>query len=584
MQIDLLIKNGTVFNAYLKTFISADVAVLDGRIHYVGKTDTDLLKPKKVIDAKNKWILPGLIDIHMHIESSMATPYTFTNELVKHGVTTIVSEPHEIANVHGVEGVRAMIDACKKCDIDVFIGVPSSVPSTSAKLETSGGQFDVEELREMMDLDQVVCLGEFMNFNELVSTKDSKSHRILKLMRDEFPHYPVEGHCPKLTGLDLAKFIYYGVDSDHTQQSVEGMIERIQNGMFVQIQEKSMNKELFDAVKANNLYEHVCLVTDDVMPSKLMNVGHLDHLIKKAIQYGLSPQNAVYLATHTPAKRMKFSDRGAIAPGKLADIVIVDDIETFSVEYTLKNGNVIYDHTDDADKPFENPKFPDKFYESVQLEALNADDFELKSLKTENGHVTCRAMEVVNGTTYTNQVERLIRVENSRLIWEASDCLLIAIFERHGINKNVSLGLITGATIKEGALATTYAHDHHNLMVIGKSVAEMVLAANEVIRTQGGISVVQNDVILAKLDLPIGGILSDQPMAVIGEKTTLIEDALKGLGYAHYSPIMSMATNSLVVSPALKMTDVGLIDVNTSQVVLLEINTEMRSLDQNSVS
>ncbi len=571
MRVDTLITNGRVFNAYFKKFIEADVAILDGKILYVGKQDTNLLQPQKIVDATDKYIMPGLIDIHMHIESSMATPYTFSNEIIKRGITTIVSEPHEIANVMGVEGVEEMLKASENCEVDVFIGIPCCVPSTSEKLETTGGVLGLEEIDYLMRHKNVACLGEFMNFKELISKEDSKSHRILKLVREQFPQYPIEGHCPKLSGLDLAKFVYHGIDSDHTQQTIDGMLERIQNGMFIQIQDKSLNPELIDVLNSMDLFEHVALTTDDVIASKLMGSGHLDYLFKKAVSLGITPENAAYITTYTPARRMRFYDRGVVAPGKLADLIIIDDLTEFTVERTFKNGKLVFSRSEACDQVYEIPKFPEHFYTSVHLTSISEDQLLLKTPHVKDGHVACRVMEINDGTTYTTPLEKKVRVQNHRILWEETDNLLVAVFERHGKSKNITLGLATGNTIKRGAVASTYVHDHHNLLVIGKNLKDMVIAANKVIESQGGICTVENGQILAKLNLTIAGILSDKPMDMIGKELQKVVESLNCLGYDHYCPVMSLATNGLAVSPALKITDKGLVDVLQSTIVSLII-------------
>jgi len=422
-----------------------------------------------------------------------------------------------------------------------------------------------------MKHENVACLGEFMNFKELVSTENSKSHRILKLVRENFPQFPIEGHCPKLDGLDLAKFIYYGVDSDHTQQSIDGMIERIQNGMFIQLQDKSLKPELIDTLNNMNLFEHVALTTDDVMASKFMESGHLDYLFKRAVEMGMSPENAAYITTFTPAKRMRFYDRGALAPGKLADLIIVDDLAEFTVEQTYKNGKLIYSNTEVCDQAYEIPRFPEHFYNSVKLEAVTEDQLFLGTEEVADGIATCRVMEINDGTTYTTELTKPFQVKDNEILWEDTDHLLVAVFERHGKNQNIALGLATGDTIKRGAVASTYVHDHHNLLVIGKNLKDMVIAANKVIESQGGICTVENGQVMAKLDLPIAGILSDMPMNMIGKKLQKIVESLNDLGYEHYCPVMSLATNGLVVSPALKITDKGLVDVLQNSIVSLVV-------------
>ena len=301
MKVDLLVKNVRVFNAYTKEFIQADVAVEGGLFLYIGTDEVDKLEPVQVVDGQGRYMIPGLIDIHMHIESSMATPQTFTQALVKNGVTTVVAEPHEIGNVLGVEGIAALMAAAKGCPADVMFAMPSSIPSTSMEMETVGYEFALPELKEMMEMDGVICLGEVMNYIDVVYRPDSKTNQFIQTVKKTKPHFRIEGHCPRLVGLELARFIHAGVDSDHTEQTLARMKERIANGMFVQLQDKSILPDILAHLMESGQYEHISLVTDDVMPDKLAHQGHLNVLVKKAITRGFSPEVAVYTSTFTPA-------------------------------------------------------------------------------------------------------------------------------------------------------------------------------------------------------------------------------------------------------------------------------------------
>ncbi|MBU3191523.1 amidohydrolase family protein [Clostridium bowmanii] len=566
MDVDLLIKNIDVFNSYFKKFVKAHVSILNGKFLYIGINEAYKLCPAKVIDGKGKYLVPGLVDVHMHIESSMATPMSFSNELIKNGVTTVVSEPHEIANVFGIEGVKEMINAAKECVVDIFYGVPSSVPSTSSKLETTGDEIGLKELKELLNEKKIICLGEVMNYMDVINDPNSKSISFIQYVKNNYPNHAIEGHCPKLIGLDLAKFIFYGVDSDHTQHSVSEIKERILNGMFIEIQEKTLTKDIIEFIIENELYEHVALVTDDVMADSLVNKGHLNKLVKKAISLGMKPENAIYIATFTPSRRMKLSDKGSVAPGKCADFILLNDLEKFSISHTFKDGIEVYN----KDKEYvikENKfTFPAKFYESVHLSKIEKEALQIKVNK-EKLKVKCRIMEVKDTTTFTREIFDELNVVDGIVDWVNSPYCLIAVFERHGKSKNVALGLVTGDTIKHGSVATTYAHDHHNLLVIGKNPDDMVRAANAVIQNQGGYCVVNSGQVLAEIELPIAGILSDCSMDEIGQKVGKVRMAMEKLGYNHYNPIMSLSTMSLPVSPELKITDMGLIRVSEGKIV-----------------
>lgn len=564
MEVDLIIKNARVYNAYFKRFLHRDVAILGNKFFHISSAGSMELTSKKVLDAKGKYIVPGLIDIHMHIESSMTTPMEFAKAVVAQGVTTVVADPHEIANVFGLEGIEAMLDI--KCNhiIDIFYGIPSSVPSTSFDLETSGGSIDSVEVERLLERQNIVCLGEVMNFKDLVENKDSKINNIISVIKDKRPELLIEGHCPKISGLELSRYIYSGVDGDHTHQTVESLQEKIEKGMFMEIQEKSMTKENLEYLMENNLYEHFAFVTDDVMADSLRE-GHLNRLVKKAVNLGMSPEMAVYAATYTPAMRMKLRDRGSIAPGKIADFLIIDDIDNFNIEAVYKNGveasksNYLVSSVE---------VFPKHFYESVKIGSLNESDFMVKAPKAE-GQVACRIMKVESSSTFTEEVQADLNISGGYLNWQDSEYCLIGIFERHGINNNRAYGLVTGEIIKKGAVATTYSHDSHNLLVMGRNSEDMTLASNWVIEHNGGICVVHHGKILAALELPVAGILSEEPINILGGKLKEVREALRTLGYKHNNEIMSLSTLSLPVSPALKISDKGLIRVKEQKIVSL---------------
>jgi len=569
MKIDLLLKNAQVFNAYFKKFLLRNVAILDGKFFYIGKEDTTTLEPETVIELQGKYIIPGLIDCHMHIESSMATPKTFTRILAKNGTTTIVAEPHEIANVFGLEGIKALASAAKHCPVDVKIAIPSSVPSTNSALESSGSEINCDELAVLLEMENVICLGEVMNYMDVIHKIDSKSNQFIRYVKEHKPGFPIEGHCPKLLGVDLARFLFAGVTSDHTEQSLQGLKERIENGMFIELQEKSLKPEIINYLMENELYEHFSIVTDDTMPDALMKRGHLNYLVKKAIDLGLKPEMAVYAATFTPARRMGLSDRGSIAPGKIADFVILENIKEFSILQTFKAGKAVFTYTDQEIKePVADVSFPSCFYHSVHVPELTADCFVLKTEQKE-GCVNCRVICVSNGTTFTREQIVSLPVKNHLIDWENSPFCLGVMFERHGKNGNKGYALVGGDIIKSGAVATTYAHDHHNLLVMGQNKQDMLVAANNVICKQGGYYVADQGKVIAKADLPIAGILSDKPMSVLGAEMENVEKALRNLGYRHNNIIMSISTLSLPVSPALKLTDKGLVDVIKQKIVPL---------------
>ena len=571
MKVDLLVKNVKVFNSYLKKFKDGNVAILNNKFLYIDNNKNIEFEASSTIDGKNQYMIPGFIDIHMHIESSMMTPAPFCHHLSKNGVTTIVAEPHEIANVFGKKGIEAMIAAENSINTSIFYGIPSSVPSTSPDLETTGAILDFEEMKNLTSNPKVICIGEIMNYRKVIVDNSLDICKFIEYVKKNKPQYTIEGHCPKLLDLDLAKFLYLGINGDHTEHTFEEFVQRFENGMFMELQAKSISSELINYIKENNLYEHFAFVTDDTMPDTFLHKGHLNVVIKKAIQAGINIENAIYCATFTPARRMNLHDRGVIAPGKKADFLLIDNLKNLHITQTFIDGKEVYNINSEAKYIPTDYKFPEEFYQSVRVEKINEDIFQIPVNNKEN-EVNCRIIKVIDGSTRTTEIIEKLNVKNGYLDWENSSYMLIAVFERHGKNGNIGFGLVTGDCIKNGAIATTYAHDHHNLMVIGKNIKDMTKTINRIIELQGGICCVENEEILAEVPLPVAGILSEKTVQELGKEVEILREKMSQLGYKHYNPIMSLCTLSLPVSPALKITDKGLIDVNQGKIVNLIID------------
>ena len=571
MKVDLLVKNVKVFNSYLKKFKDGNVAILNNKFLYIDNNKNIEFEASSTIDGKNQYMIPGFIDIHMHIESSMMTPAPFCHHLSKNGVTTIVAEPHEIANVFGKKGIEAMIAAENSINTSIFYGIPSSVPSTSPDLETTGAILDFEEMKNLTSNPKVICIGEIMNYRKVIVDNSLDICKFIEYVKKNKPQYAIEGHCPKLLDLDLAKFLYLGINGDHTEHTFEEFVQRFENGMFMELQAKSISTELINYIKENNLYEHFAFVTDDTMPDTFLHKGHLNVVIKKAIQAGINIENAIYCATFTPARRMNLHDRGVIATGKKADFLLIDNLKNLHITQTFIDGKEVYNINSEAKYIPTDYKFPEEFYQSVRVEKINEDIFQIPVNNKEN-EVNCRIIKVIDGSTRTTEIIEKLNVKNGYLDWENSPYMLIAVFERHGKNGNIGFGLVTGDCIKNGAIATTYAHDHHNLMVIGKNIKDMTKTINRIIELQGGICCVENEEILAEVPLPVAGILSEKTVQELGKEVEILREKMSQLGYKHYNPIMSLCTLSLPVSPALKITDKGLIDVNQGKIVNLIID------------
>lgn len=566
-NVSLLVKNAKVFNTYLKKFIPADVSVKDGKFYYIDRKKDTGFSADAVLDAGGMYMIPGLVDIHMHIESCMLTPEPFGNCVAAYGVTTVVSEPHEMANVKGTRGILEMISAAKNAPIDIFYGIPSSVPSTDERLETTGGVIDCNAMKHLLNEEDVVCVGEIMNYRQIIRENDLEITKFLDYLREEHPGYVIEGHCPSLLDLDLAKFLYLGIDGDHTEHTLEEVKQRIENGMFFEIQDKMLIPEVLEYICENRLYEYCGFVTDDTMADVLCEKGQLNYVVQKAIEAGFPLEMALYCATYTPSRRMRLYDRGAIAPGKLADFLLVENPAVLSPAYVYKNGVRIFCRKD-RQEPAAAYRFPADFYQSVCLASVDLEDFRIMA-DTDKEEVTVRAIEVHPDRTQTTEKLVTMPVRERMLDWKGSGCMLAMVLERHGKNGNIGYGFITGSCMKKGTVATTYFHDHHNLFVAGDSPEDMLLAVRRIQELQGGFLTVREGRVLAELALPVCGILSEAGVRDTAAGLKAVRESMEELGYRHNNPIMSLGTLGLPVSPALKLTDKGLVDVKQGAVVPL---------------
>lgn len=559
MKVDLLIQNGWVYRTYRQCFEQADIAIVGERFYDI--SPASCYEAGLVVDAKGKYIIPGLIDIHMHIESSMTYPLEFSSAVLPHGVTAVVADPHEIANVFGLEGIKSFME--QETELDIFYGIPSSVPSTSPGLETSGGRIGEEEVMELLKDDRILCLGEVMNDTDLVSLEDTLIKRIVKLCQKQGRRLRIEGHCPALTGEELAAFIGSGVDADHTQQTKESVLEKTDMGMFLELQKKSLTPEVVETVVAHNLYENVALVTDDTMPDHLTE-GHLNQILRLAVENGMPAEKAIYCGTFTPARRMGLHDRGMIAPGKLADLVILDNLTDFVPSKVYKNGKAYT-------PSFQVPKaaFPDHFYQSVKCRLALASDFNLNRCEIEDGTAIVNVMQIQNMGTKIVSVKREVPVKGGCLCWQEAGLCLAAVYERYGKTGDMAYGLLEHAFKLPGAVATTWSHDSHNLLVIGNSVKDMVLAQNQVVHMQGGYVAARNGKVTAAASLPVGGILSDGSISKLSKELGAVRQEIEAMGYENSNVIMSISTLTLLVSPELKLSDKGLFDVKTKKKVPL---------------
>jgi adenine deaminase len=557
----VILEGARVFNVFRRRFEDKSVLVRGGIVAELSG-DLDPPRGEERIDASGAWLVPGLVDVHMHIESSMTTPSEFSRAVLPFGTTTVVADPHEVANVFGLPGIRAFM--AERTRLDIFYAIPSSVPSTNPALETTGGLIGPEELADLARDERVLCLGEVMNAKELLAEGDTRTKRLVGRFRRERPLSPIEGHCPGLGGRELSAFIAAGVWSDHTKQTPESMLEKIDSGMFIELQRKSIDRPNIAALVGAGLYEQVCLVTDDVMPDRLVR-GHLNLNVALAIEAGMRPEDAIYCATYTPSRHMGLRDRGSIAPGRKADFVLLDDLETFSIRAVYKDG-VAVEPDRDRREAGPAPGFPPSFYTSIRRGLVSESDFEARP-GLSGAEVDCVTIRIDPGSTATSRGSVRCALRDGLVQWRESGLSLLAVVERYGRGAPIPLAFVEGGLSGDGAVAASWAHDHHNILAMGSSTGDLALAVNAVIGEQGGYVVARGGKIVANARLPVGGIVSDAPIEELAREIGEVREAMRGLGYLHADEIMSFSTLSLLASPALKMSDKGLVDTRTQTIV-----------------
>ncbi|HKL59195.1 MAG TPA: adenine deaminase C-terminal domain-containing protein, partial [Sphaerochaeta sp.] len=519
------------------------------------KTITHVDRRFDEVGGEGLYLIPGLIDIHMHIESSMTTPTEFSNAALPHGTTTIVADCHEVANVFGSEGLADFMDLISV--LDIFYAIPSSVPSTSKELETCYGFIDSQEVRDLCKREDIIALGEIMNANDLFTEGDNRTKRIIETFKKYKSHCPIEGHCPKITAEQLSLFIASGVDSDHTHQTPSSIREKTSSGMFMEIQNKCIDKQNIKALSEAHLQDKFCFCTDDVMPDVLFTEGHLDAVLRNAIQAGMDPLQAIYAATHTPAVRMRLFDRGQIGPGKIADFVLLDDVQTLHIHSVYKAGKKVYDAKQGLLTPLAVPEIKEKYLQSCRRESVTTREFDI-SLPF--GTRDILVIEREEKTTFTKFAKQTVIGTGKNLDFASYGLSLLAVVERYGNNAPIMPAFMKNGLTKPGAICSSWAHDSHNLLVMATSVEFAVRAVNMVIENQGGIALVDDE---GEYFVPLtyGGIVSLEPMQVLANRIMHVRSWLREHGYRAQEEVMNFAVLALPVSPALKISDKGLVDV-----------------------
>ncbi|MBM4284352.1 MAG: adenine deaminase [Deltaproteobacteria bacterium] len=549
---DLVLSGGRVANLYTKEWLAQDVAIVDGVIAGLG----DYPGPR--LDLNGAYLLPGFIDGHLHLESSLLTPGELARALLVRGATTVVADPHEICSVWGVQGLEYMFAATTGLPVDFFFLLPSCVPASP--LGTAGATLTAADLAPYRDHPRVLGLAEVMNFPGVVAGQADLLEKI-----GMFRRRVVDGHAPLLSGKGLNAYRLTGIGSDHECTQALEALEKLRLGFYLMVREGSLAKnlaELLPAVPPAGL-RRTLLVSDDCQPQDLLQRGHLDHLLRQAVGLGLDPLEAVGLVTLNPAEYFRLRDRGALAPGMLADLVAVHDLREMVVDRVWKRGRLMVQEgrlLDDLHAP--SPPLP---VTSWEIRDLTPEDL---SPPAESEVV--KVIGLVPGQLLTEKLLLPTPVRHGRLAAAPErDLLKAMVLERHRGTGNLGLGLVRGFGLQKGAIASTVAHDCHNLVVVGASEADMLTAASHLANLGGGLAVVAEGEVLADLPLPIAGLLSPAPLAEVADACHNLNAAYQSLGGALTEPFMALSFLPLEVIPALKLTDLGLVDVERFQSVSL---------------
>ena len=546
---DLVLRGGRVFDVVTGALIPGDVAICaDTIVGIAAQYDG-----QRVLDVTGLTLVPGFIDTHLHIESSLVSPYEFDRCVTPLGVTTAICDPHEIANVIGVDGIRYFQRASEHTLMDIRVQLSSCVPSTH--METAGATLSADDLAALRGHPSEIGLAEFMNYPGVMHRDPQAMAKI-----DLFEGAHIDGHCPLLSGKDLNAYISAGIRTEHEATSADEALEKLRKGMRVLIREGSVSKDLqaLKSVLTITTSPYICLCTDDRNPLDIAEEGHLDHMIRTLIAEGVDPLAAYRAATLSAAEAFGLKDRGQIAPGKRADIVAVDDLATCRAQLVLCAGQV----ADDAAFAARKMAQPVGRH-SVKAPALTAEAFRTRQNREETHVIGIRPGQILTD----HLIETIAIVDGDKCPDPARDLARISVIERHGKNGNIANGFVHGFQMQSGAIAATVCHDHHNIVCVGADYDDMALAAARLPQLEGGFVVAENGTILAELALPVAGLMSLERFETVRDTLIDLRKAARRLGISLPEPFLQLAFLALPVIPALKITDHGMIDVTKFEVI-----------------
>ena len=551
---DLLIKNGRVVDVFSGQIEKKDVAIFGGVI--VGFGD---YRAREIIDVKGDFLCPGLIDGHVHVESSMVTVPEFARAVVPKGTTSVVIDPHEIANVLGREGIRFMAESARTAPLNVFIMLPSCVPATP--METSGAILKANDLEPLFKEPWTIGLAEMMNFPGVIF-RDPEVLKKIEMAKGR----RIDGHAPMLSGKGLYAYLTAGIRSDHECTTLKEAKEKLKNGMWIMVREGTTARNLRDLIPliTPKNSRRFLFVTDDRHPKELLEEGHIDSMVRQAIRWGIDPISAVQMATLNTAEYFRLDDLGAIAPGYRADIVSFDHLGRFQIKKVFKNGILVAEDGKMLLPPIRNRKGP-RGKGSVRIKPLKKDAFLLRGDQS-----LAKIIQLIPGQIVTKKVTKKILLKDGAAHPDIKeDILKIAVVERHKATGNIGIAFVQGFGLKKGAIGSSVAHDSHNLVIVGTNDQDMLKVVEIIQAMRGGLVVVLDGKVLASLPLPIAGLMSGAPVARVNHQLEALHGAAKTLGCKIPDPFMTLSFLSLPVIPELKITDKGLVDVNQFKFVPL---------------
>ena len=545
---ELVLKNAAFVNVFSNEISTMDIAVTEGLIvgmgSYHGKTE---------VDCTGKIVLPGFLDAHIHLESSLVSPTEFVKAVLPHGTTTVITDPHEITNVMGTDGIEYMLQATEGLPVDVRFMLPSCVPATP--LDESGAILDYRAIDSFYDHPRVQGLAELMNF---VGAINGDEQTVEKIVAAQAHHKKIDGHAPDLKGNDLNAYIAAGVYSDHECHDINDALAKLERGQFIMIREgtAARNLEALMPLLTGKYADRCMFCTDDKHPNDLLEKGHIDYIVKRAIALGADPITAVKVACHNAARYFLLNNRGGISPGYLADFVIIDSFDSFQIEQVYKRGVLMVDHGQmrDFPAPEVDAYLVERAHRTFHVATLTAEDFVEKRPRGVIG--------MVNGEITTADAGYSDRIDTEY------DVLKIAVVERHKNTHHIGIGYLQGYGLRSGAVATSISHDSHNIIVVGTNEADMAAAVNRVVELNGGIVVWDDGRPAAEVPLAIAGIMSDEPLAAVNEKLERAKAVAHSLGVGPgIDPFMTLSFMALSVIPSLRITTRGVFDVTTQSYV-----------------